>query len=98
MRHLKDLDVLILGLGASGLAMARWCARHGARVTVADTREAPPQLATLRAELPDVAFVAGPFDASLVEGTPVRAVYRSPGLSPAALAPVLDAARAIGLA
>ncbi len=98
MRHLRDLDVLILGLGASGLAMARWCARHGARVTVADTRKTPPQLATLRAELPDVAFVAGPFDASLVGGTPVRAVYRSPGLSPAALAPVLDAARAIGLA
>ena len=98
MRHLKDLDVLILGLGASGLAMARWCARHGARVTVADTREAPPQLASLRAALPDAAFVAGPFGASLVEGTPVRAVYRSPGLSPASLAPVLDAARAIGLA
>ncbi|HWT21192.1 MAG TPA: hypothetical protein VN280_20000, partial [Variovorax sp.] len=39
MRHLKDLPVLILGLGASGLAMARWCARHGAVVTVADTRE-----------------------------------------------------------
>ena len=45
MRHLQDLPVLVLGLGASGLAMARWCARHGARVTVADTREAPPQLA-----------------------------------------------------
>ena len=54
MRHLKDLPVLILGLGASGLAMARWCARHGAVVTVADTREAPASLATLQAELPEV--------------------------------------------
>ena len=30
MKHLRDLDVLVLGLGHSGLAMARWCARHGA--------------------------------------------------------------------
>ena len=97
MRHLKDLPVLILGLGASGLAMARWCARHGALVTVADTREAPALLATLRAELPDVAFVGGPFSAALIEGTPIRAVYRSPGLSPATIASVADAARAVGL-
>ncbi|WP_234192995.1 UDP-N-acetylmuramoyl-L-alanine--D-glutamate ligase [Pseudacidovorax sp. NFM-22] len=97
MKHLADLHVLILGLGASGLAMARWCARHGAHVTVADTREAPPQLATLKAELPQVRFVGGPLTAALVEGQPVRAVYRSPGLSPATLAPVVDAARAIGL-
>ncbi|MBO9515390.1 MAG: UDP-N-acetylmuramoyl-L-alanine--D-glutamate ligase [Variovorax sp.] len=97
MKHLKDLHVLILGLGASGLAMARWCARHGANVTVADTRDAPPQLAALRRELPEVAFVGGPFTAALVEGTPVRAVYRSPGLSPASVSAVVDAARAVGL-
>jgi len=98
MRHLKDLPVLVLGLGASGLAMARWCARHGAQVTVADTREAPPALATLQAELPAVAFIGGPFSAALIEGTPIRAVYRSPGLSLATIAPVVDAARAVGLA
>lgn len=97
MRHLKDLPVLVLGLGASGLAMTRWCARHGAVVTVADTREAPSLLATLRAELPEVGFVGGPFSAALVEGTPIRAVYRSPGLSPETIAPVADAARAMGL-
>jgi UDP-N-acetylmuramoylalanine--D-glutamate ligase len=97
MNHLQDLSVLILGLGASGLAMARWCAAHGAQVTVADTREAPAQLPLLQGELPDVRFVGGPFTAALVEGQPIRAVYRSPGLSPAQLAPVLDAARAIGL-
>jgi hypothetical protein len=33
--------VLVLGLGDSGLAMARWCARHGAHVQVWDSREAP---------------------------------------------------------
>ncbi|MBS0339416.1 MAG: UDP-N-acetylmuramoyl-L-alanine--D-glutamate ligase [Proteobacteria bacterium] len=97
MKHLDQLHVLILGLGASGLAMARWCARHGAVVTVADTRETPPQLATLRAEWPDAEFVGGAFSGALVEGTPIRAVYCSPGLSPQALAPVVSAARAIGL-
>ncbi|MDM0050291.1 UDP-N-acetylmuramoyl-L-alanine--D-glutamate ligase [Variovorax sp. J22R115] len=97
MRHLKDLHILILGLGASGLAMARWCVRHGAKVTVADTREAPPQLARLHDELPDVDFVGGPFSAAMVEGTPIRAVYRSPGLSPESVAVVVNAAKAVGL-
>ena len=97
MRHLQDQHVLILGLGASGLAMARWCARHGAHVTVADTREAPPQLAALREALPATRFIGGAFSAALIEGTPVRAVYRSPGLAPQAIAPVVDAARAVGL-
>jgi UDP-N-acetylmuramoylalanine--D-glutamate ligase len=97
MKHLQDLHVLILGLGASGLAMARWCERHGAHVSVADTREAPPQLEALRREVPGAVFAGGPLSAALVEGTPVRAVYRSPGLAPASIAVVVDAARAIGL-
>nr|WP_315237473.1 UDP-N-acetylmuramoyl-L-alanine--D-glutamate ligase [uncultured Albidiferax sp.] len=95
MQHLQDLRVLILGLGASGLAMARWCARHGAQVTVADTREAPPQLATLQAELPAAAFIGGPFNAALAQG--MQAIYRSPGLSPEVLAPVLAEAQRAGL-
>lgn len=97
MQQLHGQHVLILGLGASGLAMARWCARAGADVTVADTREQPPQLATLQAEWPHVKFVSGPFAAGLVEGTTVRAVFRSPGLSPEVVAPVVDAAKAMGL-
>ncbi|MEJ7928375.1 UDP-N-acetylmuramoyl-L-alanine--D-glutamate ligase [Ramlibacter sp. AN1015] len=91
-----DLHVLVLGLGASGLAMARWCARHGARVTVADTREAPPQLPTLRAELPQARFVAGPFGAHLLADG-VQAVFRSPGLSPTQVDAVLQPAREAGL-
>ncbi|WP_295503159.1 UDP-N-acetylmuramoyl-L-alanine--D-glutamate ligase [Limnohabitans sp. Rim8] len=95
--QLQGQHVLILGLGASGLAMARWCALAGADVTVADTRDAPPQLAALQAEWPGVRFVSGPFSASLVEGTSVRAVFRSPGLAPEVVASVVDAARNMGL-
>ena len=95
--QLQGQHVLILGLGTSGLAMARWCAHAGAEVTVADTREAPPQLSILQAEWPQVRFIFGPFVASLVEGTSVRAVFRSPGLAPSVVAPVVEAAHAIGL-
>lgn len=94
---LHGQHVLILGLGASGLAMARWCVRQGARVTVADTRETPPQLAQLQTELPQVSFRAGAFEPGLVEGSDIRAIFKSPGLSPAAVAPVWQAAQSIGL-
>ncbi|MEG1734106.1 MAG: UDP-N-acetylmuramoyl-L-alanine--D-glutamate ligase [Comamonas sp.] len=96
-QHLQGQRVLILGLGISGIAMARWCVRAGAEVTVADTREAPPHLTTLQAELPGVRFVAGSFGADLVDGQSLSAVYRSPGLSPASVAAVFNAARSIGL-
>ena len=98
LQPLLGQNILILGLGASGLAMARWCVQTGAaRVTVADTRAAPPQLATLQHELPQVHFVSGAFQADLVEGQSVHAVYRSPGLSPDSTALVVDAARAVGV-
>ena len=97
MTMLQDRHVLILGLGLSGLAMARWCAAQGASVTVADTRAAPPQLEALRAQVPAARFVAGPMDAALVDDASLRAVYRSPGLAPAAISSVVNAARERGL-
>ena len=97
MQQLHNQSVLILGLGDSGLAMARWCVRNGAHVKVVDTRAEPPHLRALRAELPQVAFVHGAFDASLVEGQDVRAVFKSPGLIPEAVAPVWSVAVAAGL-
>ena len=85
MNHLKDQSVLILGLGISGLAMARWCVRAGSRVTVADTREQPPQLAALREQCPEAHFIHGVFDENLMAQGNWDLVARSPGLAPAVL-------------
>ncbi|TWI63523.1 UDP-N-acetylmuramoylalanine--D-glutamate ligase [Pseudoduganella lurida] len=71
---------LVLGLGESGLAMAQWLARCGALLRVADTRGVPDRLATLRETLPGTQFIAGPFDARLLDGVDFVAV--SPGLAP----------------
>lgn len=93
---LLQRHVLVLGLGTSGLAMARWCVRGGARLTVADSRQAPPQLAALQHDAPQVRFVAGSFTPELL-APDVCAVFVSPGLSPADTHSVLDAARQQGL-
>lgn len=76
---LEGRKVLVLGLGESGLAMARWAAFQGAGVRVADTRAEPPGLAGLRDMVPGCEFVAGPFTESLLES--VDLVAWSPGLS-----------------
>jgi UDP-N-acetylmuramoylalanine--D-glutamate ligase len=98
MKHLKDLPVLVLGLGESGLAMARWCARHGATVAVWDSREAPPQLATLNAELPAVRFFSGALGAEHLAG--IKLVLKSPGLAPTdgRVSALLGEARQTGIA
>jgi len=80
VKELYDIDVLVLGLGASGLAMARWCARFGARVRVWDSRENPPQAATLAADVPGATRLHGELAADVIEG--VARVFKSPGLAP----------------
>ncbi|OXJ39112.1 UDP-N-acetylmuramoyl-L-alanine--D-glutamate ligase [Burkholderia sp. HI2714] len=91
--------VLVLGLGESGLAIARWCARHGCRLRIADTREAPPNLAALQAEGIDAEFVGGAFTPALLDGG-IELVGLSPGLSPLepALAALIAAANEQGVA
>jgi UDP-N-acetylmuramoylalanine--D-glutamate ligase len=95
---MNEQHVLILGLGASGLSMARWCTRQGARVTVADTRPTPPQLAVLRAECPQAEFVSGPFDGALLARAGWALIARSPGLAPEALQAVFAWAQTHGVA
>jgi len=88
---------VVLGLGQSGLAMARALAEGGASIRVADTRAEPPMLPTLRAELPHVQFRGGSFELGLLDGATMLAL--SPGLSPthSVAAPLVSAAKKAGV-
>jgi len=98
MNHLANLHVLVLGLGESGLAMARWCARQGAQVQVWDSREQPPHAAALATAAPGATLRSGTLTADDLAG--VQMVLKSPGLAPHddRIAPLLAAARATGIA
>ena len=79
---------LILGLGESGVAMAKWCLRHGAVIRLVDTRmrhelneKQSAQLSELEfAGLKDMHF--GPWSPDALKGIDVIGI--SPGLSPIA--------------
>ncbi|MEI2416917.1 UDP-N-acetylmuramoyl-L-alanine--D-glutamate ligase [Orrella sp. JC864] len=92
---------LILGLGETGAAAARWLARAGVPLRVADTRAEPPGLQALRQSLDGsvVEYRLGQasFGAELLEG--VDRVVISPGLAPtdAAVADLLAAAAGRGI-
>ena len=98
MKHLSDLTVLVLGLGESGLAMAAWCARHGATVRVWDSREQPPKAEALALAVPAATLLSGVLNSDALQG--VQLVLKSPGLSPRddRVAALLKAARDQGLA
>jgi UDP-N-acetylmuramoylalanine--D-glutamate ligase len=85
---LLEKRVLVLGLGDTGLSVARWVERQGGRVRAADTRDAPPRAGDYRGELH-----TGRFAESLLEG--VDLVCISPGL--ALDQPLVQAARARGV-
>lgn len=92
MAHTAPLT-LVLGLGESGLAMARWLARQGVALRVADSREAPPGVERLRADAPEAELITGAFSDALLEG--VGRIAISPGLDPRQ--PLVSTARARGI-
>ena len=76
--ELKDKQVLVLGLGDTGLSALRWLHRQGARLSVADTRETPPGVATLQAELPSVKLHTGAFTEAVFNDAEIIVI--SPGV------------------
>ncbi|MBU1265236.1 MAG: UDP-N-acetylmuramoyl-L-alanine--D-glutamate ligase [Thiobacillus sp.] len=76
--NLSGKQVLVLGLGDTGLSCARWLAARGAKVSVADTRAAPPHAARLAEWLPEVPLCTGPFDNVDLQATEMLVV--SPGV------------------
>jgi UDP-N-acetylmuramoylalanine--D-glutamate ligase len=93
MKSLQHQHVMILGLGISGLAMARWCERFGANITVVDTRENPPQLEQLLSELKNTQFICSDFDAHLIDKDEITFLLLSPGIKPADTAAILTSAK-----
>ncbi|MCB1877325.1 MAG: UDP-N-acetylmuramoyl-L-alanine--D-glutamate ligase, partial [Chromatiales bacterium] len=75
----KGGRTLVVGLGKTGLSCARWLTAQGERVAVIDSREHPPGLDALRAEMPDVAVFLGGFEARAFEQADRLVV--SPGVS-----------------
>ncbi|HEV7476316.1 MAG TPA: UDP-N-acetylmuramoyl-L-alanine--D-glutamate ligase, partial [Burkholderiales bacterium] len=70
---LKGKRVLVLGLGDTGLSVARWVESEGGKARVADTREAPPRRKDFSGELH-----TGPFSDALLDGADLLCI--SPGL------------------
>ncbi len=70
--------VLVLGLGDTGLSMARWLYARGAHVRVADTREQPPLAHDLSLHVPSTPLDTGPFKAESFFGVDLIAI--SPGV------------------
>jgi UDP-N-acetylmuramoylalanine--D-glutamate ligase len=91
--ELLDKRFLVVGLGESGLAMAKWLSRQGASVRVADSRENPPNLAALAEAAPAVEVIAGAFNADTFQD--IDAIALSPGV--ARTTPEIIAALALGV-
>lgn len=79
--ELKGKRVLVIGLGESGLAMAKWLHRQGAIVRVADSRDNPPNVDALQSVAPGAELLAGAFSAATFAGCEVVAL--SPGVAKA---------------
>ncbi|PJC04085.1 MAG: UDP-N-acetylmuramoyl-L-alanine--D-glutamate ligase [Gallionellaceae bacterium CG_4_9_14_0_8_um_filter_60_335] len=78
MKQLAGQSVLVLGLGETGLSLARWLTAHGAQVCVADSRAAPPGIDILHREMPQVDVYCGPFRDEALDG--IDRIAISPGV------------------
>jgi UDP-N-acetylmuramoylalanine--D-glutamate ligase len=85
---LAGLRVLVLGLGDTGLSVARWVEHQGGRARVADSRAEPPRARDFGGEL-----VTGAFSERLLEGVDLLCI--SPGLPLSE--PVVQSALARGI-
>jgi UDP-N-acetylmuramoylalanine--D-glutamate ligase len=86
---------IIVGLGKSGMSLVRFLAKQGVSFAVADTRDNPPELATLRQDYPQIEVRCGELDVEFL----CRAdeLYVSPGLALATPALQQAAARGVKL-
>ena len=83
---------VVVGLGRTGLSVARYLRESGWRVAVTDSRQQPPHLEELRALDPELRVSFGRLDESLLDGA--QLIVASPGV--ALTEPFFATARARG--
>ncbi|MGH1461373.1 MAG: UDP-N-acetylmuramoyl-L-alanine--D-glutamate ligase [Neptuniibacter sp.] len=75
----SDNFKIVIGLGKTGLACARYLQGKGIHFAVVDSREKPSGAAELAAEMPDVHLRCGPFDADFLRTA--DELFVSPGVA-----------------
>ena len=75
----KSAYTLVVGLGITGLSVARYLIARGETIVVADSRQTPPGLDALRSAYPQTEIVLGEFDEALFMGA--DRIVVSPGVS-----------------
>lgn len=80
----KDLQIIngravVVGLGKTGIACARFFKNIGVEVSITDSRNNPPELEQFKNEFPDSDIALGGFDTEMLLGANVIAI--SPGVS-----------------
>ena len=78
MNQWADKNVLVLGLGETGLSMLRWLSAQGARLRAADSRSKPPGAADAERYVDAGQIFCGAFSDALLEGIELIAI--SPGV------------------
>ena len=93
MNDTYQFDMVIAGMGQTGLSCARFLADRGISFAMTDSRESPPMLDTIRHEFAGIVTCPGGLDEELLlhAGT----ILLSPGISPDE--PALKAARQAGV-
>ena len=87
------MNIIVIGLGETGLSCVRYLCEQGHQITVMDTRQAPPQLNVLRAEHPEITVILGDLPRDVLLQADRLVV--SPGLS--LQTPAIAEARAHGI-
>lgn len=86
-------NALIVGLGKTGVSVARHLTARGWQLSVTDTRLDPPGVNELKHIAPNARCRFGAFDAALLSN--IDLIVASPGVSPAE--PLLQSARSCGI-
>jgi UDP-N-acetylmuramoylalanine--D-glutamate ligase len=75
----NSVSTVVVGLGKTGLSMARFLRQRGEAFAITDSRETPPSLTAIKSEMPDVPLHLGAFDGKLL--TNAKRILLSPGVA-----------------